>query len=86
MISFCLGICVGSSSLQNFLVYVETPGPEEGEEKEGEQANSVREETQTEDPIELLNRMSGKSDRLRDSAKQNLSPITPTFDYDGYDI
>jgi hypothetical protein len=55
-------------------------GPE-GDEKEGEQANSIREESPAEDPIELLNRMSGKSDR---SAKPNLSPITPTFEHDGY--
>lgn len=60
-------------------------GPEEGEAKEGEQqANSSLEESHAEDPIELLNRMSGKSDRLRDCAKPNLSPITPTFEHDGY--
>ena len=58
-------------------------GPE-GDEKEGEQASSGREESQAEDPIELLNRMSGKCDRLRDSAKPNLSPITPSFEHDGY--
>ncbi|KAG0609999.1 hypothetical protein M758_7G031100 [Ceratodon purpureus] len=56
----------------------------EGDDKEAEQVNSGREEPQAEDPIELLNRMSGKSDRLRDSAKANLSPITPTFENDGH--
>lgn len=54
-------------------------GPAEGEE-EGEQAISSREESQVDDPIELLNRMSGNSDRLQDCAK----PITPTFEHDGY--
>lgn len=61
-------------------------GPE-GDEKDGEQANFVREDSQSEDPIELLNRMSGKTDRLRDnSTKPNLSPNTPTFEYDLYVI
>lgn len=60
-------------------------GAEEGEAKEGEQqANSPLDESHAENPIELLNRMSGKSDRLRDSAKPILSPITPTFEHDGY--
>uniref|UniRef100_A0A7I4EMG6 CRC domain-containing protein n=1 Tax=Physcomitrium patens TaxID=3218 RepID=A0A7I4EMG6_PHYPA len=62
--------------------YGRKEGPE-GDEKDGEQANFVREDSQSEDPIELLNRMSGKTDRLRDnSTKPNLSPNTPTFEYD----
>lgn len=65
-------------------MYGRKEGPEEGDAKEGEQqANSSLEESHAEDPIELLNRMSGKSDRLRDCAKPNLSPITPTFEHDG---
>ena len=56
----------------------------EGDDKEGPQVNSAREECQADDPIELLNKMSGKSDRLRDSTKPNLSPMTPSFDHDGY--
>ncbi|KAG0566023.1 hypothetical protein KC19_7G032300 [Ceratodon purpureus] len=55
----------------------------EGDDKEGPQVNSAREECQADDPIELLNKMSGKSDRLRDSTKPNLSPMTPSFDHDG---
>lgn len=74
----------GSVTRSLFHIYCNT-GPE-GDEKGGEQALSTREDSQVEDPIEFLNRMSGKSDRLCDSSSnQNLSPITPTFEYDRYE-
>jgi len=55
----------------------------EGEEKEGEQAISSREESQVHDPVELFSRMNGNIDQLQDCAKPNLSPITPGFEHDG---
>lgn len=82
----CPKLLVNNSPGLAFLSDIDcNAGPEEGEAKEGEQqANSSLDESHAEDPIELLNRMSGKSDRLRDCAKPNLSPITPTFEHDGY--
>ncbi|CAK9230129.1 unnamed protein product [Sphagnum jensenii] len=54
---------------------------EEG--KEGDQVFTSQEEPQADDPIELLNRMSGKSEQFRCTGNKNISPITPSFEHDG---
>ncbi|CAM6022196.1 unnamed protein product [Sphagnum balticum] len=54
---------------------------EEG--KEGDQVFTSQEEPQADDPIELLNRMSGKSEQFRSTGNKNISPITPSFEHDG---
>jgi hypothetical protein len=56
---------------------------EEG--KEGDQVFTSQEEPQADDPIELLNRMSGKSEQFRSTGNKNISPITPSFEHDGYE-
>ncbi|CAM6047650.1 unnamed protein product [Sphagnum compactum] len=53
------------------------------EEKEGDQVFTSQEEPQADDPIELLNRMSGKSEQFRSTGNKNISPITPSFEHDG---
>ncbi|CAM6010218.1 unnamed protein product [Sphagnum balticum] len=64
-------------------MYGRKEGSREEEEKDGNQVFTMQEEPQADDPIELLNRMSGKSEQFRSSGNKNISPITPSFENDG---
>jgi hypothetical protein len=57
-------------------------GPE-GDEKDGKQASGGREESQAEEPMELVKRMSGRCDRVRESARANLCEMTPGLEHEG---
>ncbi len=67
-------------------LHVFSAGSREEEEKDGNQVFTMQEEPQADDPIELLNRMSGKSEQFRSSGNKNISPITPSFENDGYEL